>query len=221
MTGFGLSSSVTYSRTAPDAVLLANRPFGGSSSTGQYTWSQRRFAVSLALTLASESASLPRCNRTTVPSPLNIGVNRRNLPVPHTLNRTGFVGESERSSGALHRSAPRHLRSRADLRGPARRSVHVLSAHGAAAGCDAAVGAGTARRRPPRSDSAGVGRARARLWSTEGLAATAAQWDSCCPQQSSTCSRGVSSGGASPPRCVPTSCSMRSSRRFTTGAAAA
>ena len=35
----------------------------------------------------------------------------------------------------LHRSAPGHLRSRADLRGPADRSVHLFPAQGAAAGC--------------------------------------------------------------------------------------
>jgi len=44
-------------------------------------------------------------------------------------------------------------RSRANLRGPAHRSVHAFSAHGAATGSDDAVGAGAARRRPPRSDS--------------------------------------------------------------------
>src|SRR5688500_12539918 len=46
--------------------------------------------------------------------------------------------DRERSDGDLHRSAPGHLRSRADLRSPAHRSVQLLPAEGAAAGADEA-----------------------------------------------------------------------------------
>jgi transposase len=50
-----------------------------------------------------------------------------------------------RSDGGLHRSAPGELRSRADLRGPAHRSVHLLPAEGAPAACDDAIGPRAAR----------------------------------------------------------------------------
>jgi hypothetical protein len=52
---------------------------------------------------------------------------------------------ADRSDGRLHRSAPGHLRSRADLRGPAHRSVDLFLAESVAAGADAAIGTRAAR----------------------------------------------------------------------------
>src|SRR5262249_2564005 len=82
---------------------------------------------------------------------------------------------AERNNGGLHRPPPGPLRSRADLCGPAHRSVDVLPAEGAAAGSGATIGPGPARQGAPARDSVRVERAPAGLRAAEGVAAIAAR----------------------------------------------